>query len=258
MKVKIYALLQLVSVLFLIAWNGYANTGHFNGKTVGNLSAEYNNLFTPASYAFSIWGLIFLAMLGYSVYTVLIAFSRTVNKSSILKSTPVLVMVNVLCSLWVALWLEEMIVWSVVCMLGILAFLIRAVLVLRIEQVKTTPIDRLLVWLPISLYTGWISVATVANISAWLNSVLSISLGTQQVITLCMLVVCFVLYAAMVWFKNMRVYGLVGVWALLAIAVRHWLSDGASQDLHYLGITAFTIACVLASLVVFKSLRTSS
>ena len=60
---KAYALINTVVVLAVIFWNYWSNTGAINGHTVGELSDKYANLFTPAGYAFAIWGLIFLGLL---------------------------------------------------------------------------------------------------------------------------------------------------------------------------------------------------
>jgi hypothetical protein len=46
----------------------------FNGTTIGEISSRYVNLFTPASYAFAIWGIIFLALLAYGIFQVRRAF----------------------------------------------------------------------------------------------------------------------------------------------------------------------------------------
>ena len=60
---KVYAVLNLVIALAVIAWNGLSNTGVIGDKTVGDVSDDLNNLFTPAGYAFSIWGIIFLGLI---------------------------------------------------------------------------------------------------------------------------------------------------------------------------------------------------
>ena len=56
-------------LLFTIIFNYLSNTGIFNGKTIANVSNQYHNLFTPAGYAFSIWGLIYLLLIGFVFYT---------------------------------------------------------------------------------------------------------------------------------------------------------------------------------------------
>ncbi|MDP5101089.1 MAG: hypothetical protein NWQ09_07170 [Nonlabens sp.] len=258
MKTKIYSVLNLLSVIILIAWNGYANTGNFNGKNVGELSAEYGNLFTPASYAFSIWGLIFLMLLAFGVFGVVLAFAKAESnkqpdyRTDFVKTTaPWFLIANVFCTVWVAFWLEEMILTSVFCMLGILVSLLICVRKLDME-IWDAPIKTIaFVWWPLCLYTGWISVATIANLSAYLNSAFEIAMVTQFYVTIMMLVVAFIINAAMVYYRNMREYALVGVWALVAIFMRYKESTDSVDGMPFttIGYVALTLAIILAIII---------
>jgi hypothetical protein len=227
MSRKLTSILNLLSVIILIAWNAYANTGNYNGKSVGELSAEYDNLFTPASYAFSIWGVIFLMLTVFGVYGVYVSFSKKHQtekkdyKIDFIKTTsPWFLAANIFCGLWVALWLDEHIAASVVMMLGILFCLLMCVRQLDME-IWDAPFPIIaFVWWPLCLYSGWISVATIANIAAWLNGTYEIALGTQVIVTLLMIVIAFVINSLMIWKRNMREFAIVGVWALVAIFIR--------------------------------------
>lgn len=260
MKTKLFSILNLISVIFLIAWNGYANTGNYNGKSVGDLSAEYNNLFTPASYAFSIWGIIFIMLLVFGAYGVYSSFIKTSPADSsyqdaVEKTAPWFLIANIFCAAWVVFWLDEMVGISVLCMLGILISLLICVVKLEIEQRESTNRERFFSWLPISLYTGWISVATVANFSALLNSSFDITLEVQEIVMIVILLVTSVIYIMMLLLKKMRVFTMVGVWALIAIAARHWISENAMIEYHHLGIMAATLAVILLIAVIFKSIQ---
>lgn len=262
MKAKLFSILNLLSIIILIAWNGYANSGNYNGKSVGDLSAEYNNLFTPASYAFSIWGIIFIMLLVFSVFGVYTAFlphlvrqNQAVQNNFVEKTAPWFLIANIFCSLWVVFWLDEMVGISVLCMLGILVSLLVCVIKLNIEKEQLSSKESLFTWLPISLYAGWISVATVANFSTWLNSSFDITLEVQEIVMIVILLVTFVIYIMMLLLKKMRVFTMVGVWALTAIAVRHWISESAAVEYHHLGIMAATLAVILLIAVIFKSIQ---
>lgn len=250
MKRKLFSILNLLVVIVLIAWNGYANTGNFNGKTVGDLSAEYNNLFTPASYAFSIWGLIFLMLLVFGIYGVYSAFAKAStavpNKEDsnyrtdfVITTAPCFLLANIFCSLWVGFWLEEMIGVSVLCMFGILICLIACIVKLDME-IWDAPFPIIaFVWWPLCLYSGWISVATIANVSAWLNNIFEISNFIQIIVTLIMVLVATIVSAAMLVIHNMREFAMVGVWALVAIFVRHM------GDLNSIAFTSLSCAVLL-------------
>ena len=261
---KVFSVLNLLSIIFLIAWNGYANTGNYNGKTVGELSAEYNNLFTPASYAFSIWGLIFLMLLVFGVYGVYTAFAKKESNQLLDKRTnfvqttsPWFLVANIFCSVWVAFWLDEMIGVSVICMLGILVSLLMCIKKLDIA-IWDAPFPTIaFVWWPLSLYVGWISVATIANIAAYLNGTFDIDITTQVYTTLTMIFIAFLVNLGMVIYRNMREFALVGVWALVAIFMRFktpmdGLSKMATNQIAYLAIG---LACILTVVIALHGSR---
>ncbi len=76
MKTKLLSLLNLIVTFLLIYWNYLSNTRFIGGKTIGDLSAKYDSLFTPAGYAFSIWGIIFLALIAFGIFAVYLAFKK--------------------------------------------------------------------------------------------------------------------------------------------------------------------------------------
>src|SRR5210317_1251869 len=59
---------NIVAFLATVAVNSLANILPINGITTGELSDYYGNLFTPAGYVFSIWGLIYLLLAVFSYY----------------------------------------------------------------------------------------------------------------------------------------------------------------------------------------------
>ena len=64
-------LLQIVNGVVFIAMvfiNYLSNTGAMNNTTIGSVSKDLNTLFTPAGYAFSIWGIIYLLLFGFVIY----------------------------------------------------------------------------------------------------------------------------------------------------------------------------------------------
>ena len=83
---KILALLNSISVLFVIGINYVSQVMRFNNTTVGELSNKYDNLFTPASYAFAIWILIFSGLIAYSIYQIRNAFFKPEKADHILQT----------------------------------------------------------------------------------------------------------------------------------------------------------------------------
>lgn len=219
---KAYAVLNFVTIIGVIIWNYFANTGAINGKTVGELSAEYENLFTPAGYAFSIWGLIFLGLVVLGVNQLRLAFGSGKYSESIVQIGPWLIVANLANAAWLWFWLNERTGTSVILMLIILLALIQIIVRLNMERWDAPLSYIATVWWPICGYSGWIAVATIANIAAWLAK-MDWSPGLSEMHwTLLMISVAGMLNIFMIITRNMREFAMVGVWALVAIAVRHW------------------------------------
>ncbi len=218
---KILASLHLSVLLALIFWNYYSNTGVVNSNTVGSISDNLANLFTPAGYAFGIWGIIYLGLLALGIYMVVRAFSADGNNEFIPLAAPTLILAHLGNAAWLWFWLNQETGISVIVMLFILIMLILTVLRLNMERWDAPLTFIAFVWWPIDVYFGWISVATIANISAYLaklNWTGGISEITWAVVMISMatLLALFMIFA-----RNMREYAAVFIWALIAIAVRH-------------------------------------
>lgn len=219
---KTLALLNLFSVVLVIGVNYVSQAIRINETTIGEVSNKYFNLFTPASYAFAIWGLIFLALLAYGIFQVRRAFFSDKQSDFIEQTGYWFVLANLLNCSWVFAFAYEYTGLSVVIMLGILLSLIKIILNTNMER-WDAPIGIIaFIWWPICLYSGWIAVATIANVSAYLSK-----LGweggflSESTWTIVMILVATVLNLVMIKTRNMREFAAVGVWALFAIYVRH-------------------------------------
>ncbi|MCK9451053.1 MAG: hypothetical protein M0Q90_05130 [Bacteroidales bacterium] len=220
-KPKILASLHLVVVILLIFWNYYSNTGAINNKTVASVSDNLDNLFTPAGYAFAIWGIIYLGLLVLGIYMVVRAFKSEGNNTFIAKAAPTLIMAHLGNAIWLWFWLNEATGISVIVMGFILSMLILTVLRLNMQRWDAPLKFIAFVWWPIDLYFGWISVATIANISAYLGK-LNWTGGISEINwTIIMIFIATLLALFMIFARNMREYAAVFIWAFIAIAVRH-------------------------------------
>lgn len=219
---KTLSAINLLSVVLVIAVNYVSQALRLNDTTIGEISQKYDNLFTPAGYAFAIWGLIFLGLLAYGIFQVRRAFFSEKESPFIEQTGYWFAAANVLNAAWVFAFLYDYTGVSVLIMLGILFSLIKIILKTNMER-WDAPIEILaFVWWPICLYSGWIAVATIANISAYLTKIGwdGFGLGDQEW-TIIMVIVATLLNAVMVWKRNMREFAAVGIWALVAIFVRH-------------------------------------
>lgn len=219
---KTYAIINLLSVLLVLVINGLSQAQRWNDTTIGEISDQYDNLFTPAGYAFSIWGLIFLMLIGYSVFQIRRAFFSTKESAFIVQTGWWFAIANVLNSAWVVAFTYGYIGLSVIIMLGILSSLL--LIIKRTDMERwDAPIEVIaLVWWPVCIYSGWIAVATIANFSAFFASINFTGTELTQVVwTMVMITIAVLINVLMVWLRNMREFAAVAIWALVAIFVRH-------------------------------------
>ncbi|OZH53074.1 hypothetical protein AFK68_20160 [Hydrocoleum sp. CS-953] len=236
---------HLIAILAAFFLNIYVNLAPPSGQTIGEISNTIfkNVLITPASYAFAIWGLIYLGLISFGIYQVLPAQ----RENKILRRCQYfLVSASLSQIVWIFLFQYQLFILSVLAMLGILGCLICLYLNLGISYERVSKKDKWLVHHPISIYFAWISVATIVNLACALDN-----LGwnsSQQVAivwTIIMLIIGAVIAAIINIQKQDIAYSLVFVWALTAIAVRH-------LDTLVIAISAGILALGLAVLVGLK------
>lgn len=219
---KRLAVFNLLSVIFSIFISYLSQTGIFNGNTMASISQKYSNLFTPADYAFSIWGLIYLGLLAFSIFMIHQAYTGGKHTDFIRKTSFWFAIANIGTCLWVFAWLYEFIAISVVLMFLILLKLLKIILNNDMELWDAPFKVIAFYWWPICLFSGWITVASIANTAAFLQELgWDGSFFSQQDWTIIMIAIAVAINLLMIWLRNMREFALVGVWALVAIYMRH-------------------------------------
>ena len=236
---KFQAIINTLSVVFMLFINYYSQTGKLNNRTIGELSDQYQNLFTPAGYAFSIWGIIFIGLIAYVVNQLRLAFSGK-NIEAYQQTGYWLALVNLGNAAWVVAWIYEYTGLSVLIMLFIITGLLVIVVRTNMERWDAPLKIIAFVWWPICLYAGWISVATIANIAAYLSK-LSWNGGflSDGMWTVVMIAIAVGVNTFMIWNRSMREFALVGIWALMAIYVRHL------QEIEYIAYVALAGAIII-------------
>ena len=132
--IKKLAIFNLLSVILVIGVNYISQSVRLNDLTIGEISAKYVNLFTPASYAFAIWGLIFLSLLAYAIFQVRRAFFSQKESTFIEQTGYWFVIANILNCSWVIAFVYDYTALSVLIMLGILFSLLKIVLNTNMER----------------------------------------------------------------------------------------------------------------------------
>lgn len=213
MNKKIYPVINLLLVGVTIFMSYYSNTGAMNGNTMGSLSNEYDNFFTPASYAFSIWGLIYIDLIGHAVKLFFLKDELKVKTQSTWMS-----LANLGNIAWVFLWLYEYTALSTLAMAFILFSLVKLGLSTSVENKKQS----LWIWWPVSIYMGWITVALAANVSAYLAKIEFEFLLTEPQWALVLILIATAIYGFILVKTRLEYAVFVGTWALIAISLEQW------------------------------------
>ncbi|NJK83656.1 MAG: hypothetical protein HC912_07395, partial [Saprospiraceae bacterium] len=169
----VLAFANTAAFLVTILVNYLASTLPLNQKTTGEISALYDNLFVPAGFTFSIWGIIYLLLAGYVVYQLVDAFriqESNTGKGFTEKISFWFIASSLANCLWLFAWHYEVLWLALLIMLLLLGTLI--VIYIRLKQPTDTAsaIEPYLVHLPFTVYAGWISVATIATLVRCLSA----------------------------------------------------------------------------------------
>lgn len=209
--------LNLIALLGAVFVNGLANALPLNGITTGEISDSFPVLFTPAGYVFSIWGLIYLLLLGFAIYQ---ALPSQRDNRRLARIGYWFVLSNLLNAAWIFLWHYGYFPLTLLVMLGLLASLIVIYQRLQIGLTKVEFPQNLFINLPFSVYLGWISVATIANFSVALYDLGWNGFGiTPQAWTVIVLAVAAGIGAAMILLRRDLAFALVLIWAFVGITV---------------------------------------
>jgi len=243
---KKLAFLNLLSVILVIAVNYISQAVRINDTTIGELSQRYSNLFTPASYAFAIWGLIFLGLLAYALFQIKVTFFDKKELPNIEQTGYWFAFANLLNALWVIAFAYEYMGLTVIIMVGILISLVKIIINTNIERWDAPKEIIAFLWWPICLYSGWITVATIANIALYLTKIgWNGGFFTQVQWTIVLMVVATMINLVIIYKRNMREFAAVGVWALFAIYIRH------QNSMEILAYTALACSAILLSVILF-------
>jgi hypothetical protein len=213
---KLRQFLVVFVVVSTIVMNYLSNALPFGGQTNAQVSNKYFTDFTPAGFAFSIWGVIYLGLLGFAVYQALPSQRTNPRFRAV---GPLVILNGVFNSLWLPIFQNEWLFVSVLFISGILFTLYGINFGLRLNAADVPTAEKWLVRVPFGLYFGWVTVATIANICVWLKSTgwdgggLGGPVWAQMLVAVGLAVGLFV-------FSRLRSFSylLVFVWAFAAIA----------------------------------------
>ena len=216
-KTKVLMWVNVAATVGVIVVNILANALPLNGLNTGEISDRFEVYFVPAGYVFSIWGLIYLALLAFTIYQL------TPHSAGARERIGYLYALSAVANIaWIFLWHYLVFPLTLVAMLVLLGSLIAIYLRLGIGQRRPAQSERWTVFFPFSLYLGWITVATVANVTSLLDYLKWGGWGiAPEAWAVIMLIVAAVVALAVSYTRGDIAYIGVIVWAYVGIAVKH-------------------------------------
>jgi hypothetical protein len=242
---------NIIAFISTVVVNSLAgSTTLIGGKNTADISNLYPTLVTPAGYVFAIWGITYILL---GVFVVYQALPREKGKSFHDRIGWLFVASSLLNILWLFLWQNEILSASVVVMFLLLASLITIYLRLGIGKSAVPTREKLAVHLSFSVYLGWITIATIANIAAYLVSVNWDGFGiSRETWATLILIVALLITLIVIFARKDIAYALVIIWALVGIA----MNQSEHQNIVTTAeISAVIIAVALILTILYVRLR---
>ncbi|WP_205323708.1 hypothetical protein [Glycomyces sp. YM15] len=236
------ALAVLLAAALQAAAGAFGGSGALVAEPVGDVARSYPNPLLPAGTAFLIWNLIYLAALALAVWQLLPSQrSATFHR----RTGWWIAIAGILNTVWVLLFSADQIVASQIVITALLIALAAAWRNAALSA-PSTQATRWLLWMPLTLYTGWVAVATTVGALTTIAAVAGDGVGTAIAVTALILTAI-----ALAWVVARAVAvaacAAAAVWALAWIAV----SADASEAL-----VSAAAAILVASVLIVRLIRT--
>jgi hypothetical protein len=244
-KKRLLQIGNILAIILTILINALAVILPLNGKTTQELSDALPNLFVPAGITFSIWGIIYILWIVFAIYQVRDFFKKEEIDMPFLQQISVLFIVSSIAnSAWIFLWHYEYVGLSLLMMIVLLLSLLALYVRLNIGRSIVSMGERLCVHVPFSVYLGWITVATIANVTAFLVSINWDGLGISELNwTIIIIAVGTLLTILMLALRKDIAFSLVVLWAFFGI----WMKQSDTTiDVNI--TTTITIAMILIAI----------
>jgi hypothetical protein len=241
-----------LTTLVMLTVNILANALPFNGKNTGQISDLFQVYFVPAGYVFSIWGVIYIGVIAYTIYQ---ALPANRDHPRMQATGWWVVLGNLANTAWIFLWHYEQFVATLGAMFILLATLIIVYLRLRTGSPRVSAGETWAVRVPFSIYLGWITVATIANVSDVLDYVKWNQFGLSDAFWMVTVLAVVIIIGGLMIFRQRDIaYAAVLLWALVGIGVK-FPAEGVVTAATW--VTFAVIAASLGMAFLLWQMRTS-
>ena len=256
MNIKFIRLLQIGNIIgaFLtVIINSLANIIPIGGKNTGELSDNIPNLFVPTGLTFAIWGVIYILIIIFAIYLGRDLLKKeNITNHFVEKVSFFFIVASLANILWIFLWHYEQVLLSLLAMILLFVSLLAIYIRLNIGIEKVSIKDKLFVHVPISVYIGWITVATIANVTAVLVTIGWDGFGiSEDIWTILVIIVATIITILVLIKRKDYAYSGVIIWALLGIYLKRISNDaiyGIKTQIAYTTAIAIIILLILITI----------
>ena len=242
---------NIVAFVLTVIVNSLAgSTTLLGGVNTAEISDSNPTLITPAGYVFSIWGIIYFLLGAFVIFQALPSqrekeYNKQIGWLFVLSS-----IINIA---WLFLWQYELLSLSLILMFMLLATLILIYTRLGIGKSKATFQEKIAVHTPFSVYLGWITIASIANVSVTLVSLNWDGFGINpETWATLIIIVALVITLLVLATRRDIAYGLVIIWALIGIAVKQ---SGTQNIVTLTEASAIIVLLALAATILLSRLK---
>lgn len=222
LKKELLQILNLIGFIATVVVNFLAVVLPIGLGTTQELSDAIPNLFVPAGITFSIWSIIYIFLGLFSIYQMRDIFKSDKIEMKYLESIGYFFIIGSLANvIWIIVWHYKLVPLSLIFMIILLVSLLLIYTRLNIGKSDVSKMEKIAVHIPFSLYLGWITVATIANVTAVLVVLGVSSFGLlAELLTIIVIIVAVLITFAMLLLRKDFIYSFVVVWALLGILIK--------------------------------------
>jgi len=242
---------NLLSVGITILVNALAVLLPLNGKTTQELSDALPNFFVPAGLTFSIWSIIYILWIVFAVYQARDLFKKEeIDMPFLSQISGLFILSGVANSAWIFLWHYEYVGYSLLIMVLLLCSLLAIYVRLNIGKAMVPMREKLCVHVPFSVYLGWITVATIANVTAFLVSVEWDGFGIDQLTwTILIIAIGTLLTYLMLVLRKDVAFSLVVLWAYLGIWMKRMTQPNTITDMDIATTASIALVLIVAGIL---------
>ena len=241
-----------------------------NNTTPEELSDALPNYFVPAGLTFAVWGAIYIGLLALTIYSTIELFKKKEEESYFIDKMGIeLIIASIANIAWIFLWHYQaasnyMVEFSLIAMLVLLASLLTMYIRLKIGKEKVSAKEKWLIHVPISLYLGWITIATVANVTAVLVDLeMNKSLFTgfwlsEEYWTNFMLIIATIITLLMLYIRKDIAYSLIVIWAFVGIMLKRIQDVPAILEIITTAGIGIGLIVIMIGVTAYKIIKTKS